>query len=266
MRLALFGQPVRHSLSPQIHQLFARQAGLKIDYRAIDTAPGKLVEALGHFAESGGTGCNITVPLKGEARELAAQSSARAALAGAANTLTLADGQWLAESTDGPGLLMDLERLGVAFTRRRVALIGAGGAAASVLSSLLGANPQSVDVFNRTGARAKGLARRHEHLGAVNGHDLASLGSSDAFDLVINATSMGHSDTLPPVHSTLLVPGGFFYDMNYGPAAKPLTHWCREHGVAHSAGLGMLLGQAAESFTIWTDYRPEIEPVLALLA
>ena len=183
IQLALFGQPVQHSLSPRIHRLFAEQAGLQIDYQAIDTGPGMLGGALKRFAQSGGTACNITVPLKREARALAASCSEQVMLAGAANTLTLADGQWQADSTDGPGLLMDLARQGVTVADQRVALLGAGGAAASVLASLLAAGPASVDLFNRTGPRALKMAQRHQHLVLTTGRDMASLSGAGPFDL-----------------------------------------------------------------------------------
>ncbi len=266
IHLALFGQPVRYSLSPRIHQLFAGQAGLQIDYQAIDTGPGMLGEALECFQESGGSACNITVPLKNEARALAAHCSEQVMLAGAANTLTLADGQWRADSTDGPGLLMDLARQDVAVAGQRIALLGAGGAAASVLASLLAAGPASVKLFNRTGTRALEMARRHQHLGNTTGQDMRSLSAAGPFDLVINATSMGHCGEMPPVHEAMLARGGFFYDMNYGAAATGLEQWSRKHGIPHSSGLGMLVGQAAESFNLWTGYRPDIAPVLDTLA
>lgn len=265
IRLALFGQPVRHSLSPRIHGLFAEQANIPIDYQAIDTAPGALAAALDQLAASGGAGCNITTPLKHEARQLAASCSERVRLAEAANTLTLTDAGWQAESTDGPGLMMDLARLDVQLAGQRIALIGAGGATASVLATLLATQPASIDIFNRTAARAEDLALRHARLGRVAGHELASLDAAKHFDLIINATSLGHAGALPPLHDELLASGGFFYDMNYGKAAASLAHWCRAQAVAHSSGLGMLIGQAAESFFLWTGYRPDIERVLTNL-
>lgn len=265
IRLALFGQPVRHSLSPRIHGLFAEQAQLDVEYRAIDTAPGSLAEALERFAGSGGVACNITVPLKREAQRLAVRCSDRVRMAEAANTLTLADDGWQAESTDGPGLMMDFDRLRIKPAGKRLALLGAGGAAASVLATLLAAGPESIDVFNRTAARADALALGHKGLGQVTGHNLAALATAEPFDLVINATSQGHAGMLPPVHDALLVTGGLVYDMNYGPAATPLANWCGERAIAHSAGLGMLVGQAAESFALWTGYRPDIGRVLNTL-
>lgn len=265
IRLALFGHPVSQSLSPRIHGLFAQQAELPVDYRAIDTAPGTLAAALQRFAAGGGTGCNITLPLKGEAKDLAAGCSERVRLAGAANTLILDDGGWHAESTDGPGLVMDLARLGANPGGQRVAILGAGGAAASVLASLLAAKPRSIDIFNRTAASARALAMRHAQLGAVRGCSMDSLGEAGPFGLVINATSAGHAGALPPVHDKLVGPDGFFYDMNYGPAAEALTGWCREQRIAHAQGLGMLVGQAAESFALWTGFQPDIDPVLKAL-
>jgi len=147
-----------------------------------------------------------------------------------------------------------------------VALLGAGGAAASVLATLLEAEPKFVDIFNRTRVRAETLAQRHAHIGPVRGHEIAALDAAGPFDMVINATSQGHAGGLPPMHSALLAPGGFVYDMNYGAAAKALGQWCESHRIACASGLGMLVGQAARSFSLWTGYQPALEPVLKSLA
>jgi shikimate dehydrogenase len=266
IRLALFGQPVSQSLSPKIHGLFAQQAGLEVTYEALDTAPGTLAAALQQFADRGGTGCNITLPLKGEAAALAVDRSERVQLANAANTLQHDVQGWHADSTDGPGLLMDLQRLRMETAGKRLAVLGAGGAAASVTASLLDSRPASLTVFNRNLSRAEALAERHAHLGNVTARPLHAVSSSGTFDLVINATSLGHKGDLPPLHAAMFSPQGQCYDMNYGPAARGLEEWCAAQGIMHASGLGMLVGQAAESFRIWTGFRAAMQPVLTALA
>lgn len=264
IRLAVFGQPVKQSLSPRIHRLFAEQAGLVVDYRAIECPPGGLGEALETLAERGGRGCNVTLPLKQEAMTLAELRSERVELAGAANTLTRTETGWSAENTDGTGLVADLLRLGLDPAGRRVALIGAGGAAAGVTAALLAAKPATLAIFNRTAERARDLANRHRHLGPVTGHGLDAL-ASERFDLVLNATSQGHAGGLPPVHPDLFETDAHLYDLNYGPAAHPLQAWAQDHDIPYSPGIGMLVGQAAESFRIWTGVEPELEVVIEAL-
>ena len=259
--LAVFGQPVVHSLSPRIHLAFGRQAGLSVAYRAIEVAPGNLADALHALAARGGVGCNVTLPLKHEARSLAHTCSKRVELAQAANTL-LRDGEhWHAENTDGTGLVMDLRRLGLDPANKRVALLGAGGAAAGVCAALLDARPTELRIYNRTVDRALALVERHRSLGPITAEGMDRLGE-EAFDLVLNATAQGHGGQRPPVTADLFSPNGALYDLNYGRAAQPLETWSRETGITYRSGLGMLVGQAAESFRLWTGFEPELEPVL----
>jgi shikimate dehydrogenase len=265
LRLALFGSPVGQSRSPRIHRLFAAQTGLEITYQAFDTPSGALAEALERFATDGGQGCNVTLPLKAEAAALAVTRSEAVRLAGAANTLLREEHGWRADNTDGQGLTADLERGGLALTDRRVAVLGAGGATAGVLGALLRLRPRELLLFNRTRSRAASLARRHEHLGTVSGHSLDELAAAAPFDLVINATSLGHQGRLPPLAANLFATGAACYDLNYGPAATPLAAWCDEHHIPYRDGLGMLVEQAAASFRLWTAQRPDTAPVLEAL-
>lgn len=262
--LAVFGQPVVHSLSPQIHLAFGRQAGLSVAYRAIEVAPGGLAKALDALAARGGVGCNVTLPLKHEAQALAHACSERVELAHAANTLLRDGDNWYAENTDGAGLVMDLRRCGLDPAGKRVALLGAGGAAAGVCAALLEARPRELRIYNRTVDRAITLAERHRHLGPVTAERMDRLGE-EPFELVLNATALGHGGAYPPVTPDLFSPGAAVYDLNYGSAAQPLANWARQAGVAYRSGLGMLVGQAAESFRLWTGFEPEITPVLESL-
>ena len=117
-----------------------------------------------------------------------------------------------------------------------------------MLGALLRAGPAEVVVANRTREKAIELARRHSDLGVIDVCVPRDLEGGQPFDLVINATSLGHGGGAPDISPTWLKPGGFCYDMNYGEAAAPLRRRCGDLGIAYSDGLGMLLGQAALSF------------------
>ena len=122
------------------------------------------------FAAAGGRGCNVTVPFKFEAPGLAARVTERAALAGAANVLRIDAAGWLADNTDGAGLVRDIERNeATPLAGRRVLLIGAGGAAAGALGPLLQARPAEIVLANRTLAKARALVDRHAALAAACG-------------------------------------------------------------------------------------------------
>jgi shikimate dehydrogenase len=267
IRLAVFGNPVAKSLSPAIHRAFAEQCGLNVDYQAIEATDESFPELLTNLARQGGRGCNITAPFKNAAWQLASRSSDSANRARAANTLVFETaGEWYADSTDGTGLVSALlSDPSVELAGSRICLLGAGGAAASVLASLLGAGPNRVVIANRSIDRASQLARSHSDLGNIDVCAPDKLPAKAPFDLVINATSLGHNGRAPGLSGTWLNPGALCYDMNYGAAAEPLRRECLGQGIRYSDGLGMLVGQAAVSFRLWTGKKPDASEVLRQL-
>jgi len=265
----LMGHPVNHSQSPWIHARFAELTGQALCYSLRDVALGQFADSVRAFMAAGGRGCNVTVPFKLEAAALADQVSARCALAQACNTLTFQDGCVLADNTDGTGLVHDIEQnAGVALRDKRLLLIGAGGAAAGVLGPLINAGPAHISVANRTPQRAVDLVMRHQALARLQNTELLALELSaleGPFDVVINATASSLGGHGVPVDARVLRPGALAYDMMYGSAAVPFMDWARAHGAVPRDGLGMLVGQAAESFFLWRGIRPAVAPMLAQL-
>lgn len=268
LQLALFGSPVARSKSPRIHQAFAEQFGLDIDYRLIEASAEAFPGKLESFRSEGGVGCNITLPLKTLAFEQAAHPSQGATLAQAANTLWWDEkGDCHADNTDGPGLVADLEgSLGFDLAGFRILLLGAGGAAAGVLGALLARKPASVTIANRTLSRASELAQRHQSVGEVNAIAVTDLGDFPGADLVLDATSSGHQGTHPTIPYQALASAKLVYSLNYGAAAAPLGELARLADTQFHDGLGMLVEQAACSFEIWTGKKPATAPVLAQIS
>lgn len=267
IRLAVFGKPIRQSLSPRIHGLFARHCDLEVDYQAIEADAESFPIELTDLTQRGALGCNITAPLKRVAWQQADQSSDNANRAEAVNTLVFrGEGDCFGDNTDGGGLVNDLESSGDwRLAGQRICLLGAGGAAAGVLAALLKAGAAGITLVNRTPERAIRLQQGHADLGEIEISDIAGLDSQTPFDLVINATSLGHRGKAPPLLARWLQANGRVYDMNYGPAADPLRRVCAEQELDYSDGLGMLVGQAALSFEIWTGKAPPAATVLAQL-
>lgn len=266
IQLAVFGQYVSKSLSPRIHQMFARQFALPLEYTAIEATPETFASKVRELAGNGARGCNVTVPFKNDAWRLATRSSEEANRAEAANTLVFTAGEWYADNTDGGGLVDDLETgNGIQVHGRRICLLGAGGAAGGVLAALLERKPACIVVANRTAAKALDLAKRHADLGSVTGAGLEAIAEAAPFDLLINATSQGHGGAAPDITASLLTPNGLCYDMNYGAASLPLREQCRQRGIIYSDGLGMLVRQAALSFRAWTDETADTATVLEAL-
>ena len=269
---AVVGNPIEHSRSPAIHQQFAAQTGIALRYDRILAPLDGFARTAREFFDAGGRGLNITVPFKLEAWELArAHLSQRATLAQAVNTLWTEQGALHGCNTDGVGLVQDLQRLTALNADTRVLLIGAGGAARGVLGPLLDAGCARLHVINRTALRAHELIAQHQKLAPVAPHKLTAgsldeIGSPESWDLVINSSSSSLSGEAPAVAPHLYAKNAWAYDMMYAQNATPFMLQAQRDGAAQTSdGLGMLVGQAAESFYIWHGVRPDIEPVLANL-
>jgi len=269
-RYAVAGNPVAHSRSPQIHALYAAQTGEPIVYERLLCPLDGFEATVRAFAAAGGKGCNITVPFKFEAFELAEHRSERALLAGAVNTLRFNDGEgWFGDNTDGAGLVRDIERnAGLPLHGRRVLLLGAGGASAGVLGSLIAARPAQIVLANRTVDKADAIVERHAQWAAEHGVQLSASGldaTGGGFELLVNGTAASLAGAAVPVPDGVLAPGALALDMMYGAAAKPFLDWARSQGALARDGLGMLVEQAAEAFEIWRGVAPDAAAVLAAL-
>lgn len=262
---AVMGNPIAHSKSPAIHQLFAGQTGQSIHYTAIHVDIGGFKQAVGNFVAAGGKGLNITVPFKQEAWELVDRRSERAERAGAVNTIKVEGESLYGDNTDGVGLVNDLGNNQVELTGKKILLMGAGGAARGVLIPLLKQQPQLLFIANRTPDRAKDLADDFADAGNIQGGGYDAL-ETQQFDVVINATAASLQGELPPLPANLLTDSASCYDMMYGAKPTPFMQWAKEHGAGKVLdGLGMLVEQAAESFYIWRGVRPETTPVISKL-
>ena len=265
-RYAVFGTPIAHSQSPRIHAMFARQAGIALDYVAIEAGHDDFAAKL---AASGVRGANVTLPLKEDAFALCAGNvSARARRAGAVNTLLRDNEGWRGDNPDGPGLVRDhTERPGLDLRERRVLLLGAGGAARGVAPALLDAGIHSLYVVNRNSARADALADAMGEPGRVHARGWDALPALGEFDLLVNATSAARGGALPPLPMGLASLRSAAVDLSYGEAAVAFLAWARAAGCTHAVdGLGMLVEQAAESFLLWHGLRPETDGVYAALS
>jgi len=264
-RYGVFGNPIGHSKSPQIHRLFAEQTGQSLSYEPL-LAP---LEDFAGFARvffADGCGANVTVPFKEEAYRLADCLTERAQRAGAVNTLyKREDGTLLGDNTDGIGLVRDLrDNAGITLQGKSILLLGAGGAVRGVLEPLLAQRPASLTIANRTLSKAQQLAAEFAELGTVTASAFEQL--QRPFDVIINGTSASLGGELPPLRDELILPGQTFcYDMMYGATATPFIEWAAARGAMTRDGLGMLVEQAAAAFELWRGVRPESTRVLAEL-
>jgi shikimate dehydrogenase len=263
-RYAVIGYPVKHSWSPFIHGMFAKQTEQVLTYSRLEIAPENLEDQVAMFFDSGGRGLNITVPHKQAVMLLTRFRTPRAEIAGAVNTIASQTEGLLGDNTDGAGLVTDLTRnLGLALKDTRILLLGAGGAARGVLGPLLGAAPEYLEIANRDGNRATQLATEFASLGEVRGCGFDAITATGHFDLVLNATSASLQETIPPVPPSVIGPTTLCYDMAYGKGDTVFTRWARTAGAGRAeTGWGMLVEQAAESFHLWRGINPDTKPVL----
>ncbi|RJG03752.1 shikimate dehydrogenase [Noviherbaspirillum sedimenti] len=261
-RYAVFGNPIAHSKSPEIHARFAAQAGQDMQYERLLAPLDGFAASVHEFMRQGGKGANVTVPFKLEAYALATSLTARAEAAGAVNTLSFKDGTILGDNTDGVGLVADIVvNAGQAIAGRRVLLVGAGGAARGVVLPILDQHPAQLVVVNRTAPRAQELAAQFDgRLMASTFDDLQG-----EFDLVINATAASLAGEVPPLAPALFGSHTLAYDMMYGKEPTAFMRFAAQQGAAVRDGLGMLVEQAAEAFFVWRGVRPLTAPVYQAL-
>ena len=269
LRFAVIGHPIAHSRSPDIHQAFAKQIGIELLYERIDADPNQFESVVQAFFKAGGSGLNITVPFKERAWQMAAQNlSERATDAQAVNTLWMSQHKLHGCNTDGVGLVADLKQLGMLKPGQSILVLGAGGASRGVLGPLLASDCKTLHVANRTAERAHELIQQWGKRHPADAQKLSASGLQlDAlpgkWDLIINATASSLQGDLIALPSSLLADNAFAYDMMYGASQTPFMQAARQAGAALvSDGLGMLVGQAAESFRLWHGRMPAVEPVI----
>jgi shikimate dehydrogenase len=275
-KYAVIGNPVAHSKSPQIHAMFARQTRQEMSYQAILAPLDGFSALIERLRREGYRGCNVTVPFKFEAYNLVEALDERdsrqgvcseaARTAGAANTLTFHDRFINADNTDGTGLVNDIQlNLRRPLRDKRILLMGAGGASYGVLQPLLKQGPKRVLIANRTPEKAKELRDRCVDTPGTETGASSYADIDGEFDVVINATSSGLTGEMPPLPGGIFAADALAYDMMYG-RETPFMTFARRHGASLvSDGLGMLVEQAAESFRIWRDVRPDTAAVIASL-
>jgi shikimate dehydrogenase len=257
---ALIGSPVAHSLSPVIHQAAFDAAGVEWTYAAFDVAAGCGPEAIAAMRVLGIAGLSVTMPHKHDVATVVDRLDPAAEALGSVNTVSWDRDDVVGSSTDGAGFVASLAADGVEIAGADVAVIGAGGAARSVIDALGRAGAASIRIVNRTTARAESASQ----LAAV-----ASVGASDditAAHVVVNASSVGmgvdpaaaDADDLP-CDPALLHAEQVIVDLVYHPLQTAWLYRAERVGARTIDGLGMLIHQAALQQQTWLGERPDVD-------
>lgn len=256
----VIGDPVRHSLSPAMHNAAFEAAGLDWVYVAFEVPRGSGGAAVMAMRDLAIAGLNVTMPHKADAASACDELSDAAARLRSVNTvLRRGDGTLYGDSTDGEGLVRSLVEEEVALEGRSVLVIGAGGAARAIVPSL-----------DRAGARVTVSARRSEpadEVAALTGGATAAYERmADAVagvDIVVNATPLGMQGEPPPFDADRLEPRHTVVDLVYDPAQTPLLEAAAARGCRAVGGLGMLVHQGALAFTLWTGEDAPLDAMRA---
>lgn len=258
----VIGSPISHSKSPRLHGHWLKTLGIKGHYIPMDITSGDLADVLATLPKAGFVGLNVTIPHKEHVLTLADVVTDRAAIMGAANTLTWrADGKLQADNTDGHGFMENIRQAYPEWVPAAgpAAVIGAGGAARAVVAALLDAGAPEVRVSNRTKTRAEVL--RDDFGTKVEVVDWVQAGNMlDGATTVVNASSLGmvgKSEMRLPLDA--LSPDAIVSDLVYAPLNTPFLKAARDKGCRVVDGVGMLIYQAAPGFERWFGVKPDVD-------
>lgn len=266
-RLAVLGQPVSHSASPQLHQPALDALGIVATYIRLEVDPGKLREAFAMMAKLGFIGCNVTIPHKFEAMDSCTEVSAQARLLGAVNTVRFKDGAIIGYNTDGPGFRAAIsDSFGLVLGKSKTLILGAGGGAGQAIAMQCALEkPAELTLVNRDLAKADSLAERLRDVSP--GTEIRTLGFMDpalrdecqSADLIVQTTSLGLKTT-----DSQVIPDSYFsvdtraYDTIYQPPETPFLAAAKRAGCKTDNGLSLLIHQGAIAFQHWF---PGTEPL-----
>lgn len=257
----VIGDPIGHSKSPVLHGHWLARYGINGHYVPLHVNHENLAKVLKTLPDMGFKGVNVTIPHKEHALSLATSVTDRAALIGAANTLTFTSGGIQADNTDGIGFIANIRQNAPGWQPRDepALVLGAGGASRAILSALLQEGVPRIILANRTRARAETL---REQLGArieLLPWEQISQAVKEA-NIVINTTSVGMVGTAPlQVDFAKVRKGTVVTDLVYTPLQTEFLADAEAAGCQTVDGLGMLLHQAAPGFERWFGKRPEVD-------
>ena len=262
--LGVMGWPIAHSLSPVLQNAAIEEAELDYVYISLPVPPEKLKEAVAGLRAMQFTGWNVTIPHKQAIMAELDAVDEDARIIGAVNTVVNRDGHLTGYNTDCIGFMQPLAQQGFLPKGKEATILGAGGAARAVIWGLLRAKVKRITLGVRNPAKAARLAEEFAAYGEIqvlHWEDSAFAEHLAVTDLLVNTTPLGmypHVEGMPPVDWTKLKKDALVYDIIYTPERTRFLCEAQEHGHAIINGEGMLAGQGAAAFTLWTGVAPDL--------
>ncbi len=262
--IAVFGDPVSHSLSPAMHNAAFAALDWNCVYIPCHVKPEQITHAVQAIKSLNFKGVNITIPHKQSVLPFLDEVSEDSKMSGSINTIIHRDNRLIGTSTDGTGFLRSLKEDGnFDITDKNILIFGAGGSARALVYSLIGAGIKSLTIINRNFAKAVDLEERiwNDTGFTATVHELNRLNELDwnSYDLLINTTSIGLHDEQSIMPEHFLAPKHFVYDIVYRKGGTKLYNDAIKTGCQVLSGLSLLLYQGVESFKLWFDTEPPIE-------
>ena len=257
---AVVANPIKHSISPFIHNSAFEATNTNGVYLAWEVDAAELAETVANIRRYQMYGINLSMPYKEQVIPYLDQLSEEACLIGAVNTVVNREGTLIGYNTDGKGFFKSLPSFKI--SKKRLVLLGAGGAAKAILAQAILDGVSQISVFVRSSSMEKtrpylekiqnATGFRVDLLALENIQELQD--SITKADLLVNATSVGMDGSSQPIPTSIVLPEKLMVaDVIYQPFETPFLKWARNQGNQSINGLGMLLYQAAEAFELWTD-------------
>ena len=282
IRLGIFGDPVAHSLSPQMQNAALRACEINIQYGWFHIRANELRSALRFLRQLDFVGINLTVPHKIAGFAQIDATDASASLCGAVNTIRLDEKKLIGSNTDGEGFSRAVRsEFSIDLRDLRIMILGAGGGTGQALACQCALeNCERLVLVNRTPAKTSALVERLRpffagprvlgpvaRLEAVPWDESAVRAQLADIDLIVNATALGMNPSdLVPIPVRLLAPHHIVFDCVYGPSKSAFVRAADEAGARGANGLSMLLHQGALSFSIWFNREAPIEAMRSAIA
>ncbi|MFS9144897.1 shikimate dehydrogenase [Streptococcus infantis] len=269
---AVVANPIKHSISPFIHNSAFEATNTNGVYLALEVDAAELAETVANIRRYQMYGINLSMPYKEQVIPYLDQLSEEACLIGAVNTVVNREGTLIGYNTDGKGFFKSLPSFKI--SRKRLVLLGAGGAAKAILAQAILDGVSQISVFVRSSSMEKTRPYLEKIQNATGFRvDLFALedvqdlqDSITQADLLVNATSVGMDGTSQPIPTSIVLPEKLMVaDVIYQPFETPFLKWARNQGNQSINGLGMLLYQAAEAFELWTGKEMPTDQIWELL-
>ena len=269
---AVVANPIKHSISPFIHNSAFEATNTNGVYLAWEVDAAELAETVANIRRYQMYGINLSMPYKEQVIPYLDQLSEEACLIGAVNTVVNREGTLIGYNTDGKGFFKSLPSFKI--SRKRLVLLGAGGAAKAILAQAILDGVSQISVFVRSSSMEKtrpylekiqnATGFRVDLLALEDVQDLQD--SITQADLLVNATSVGMDGSSQPIPTSILLPDKLLVaDVIYQPFETPFLKWAKNQGNQSINGLGMLLYQAAEAFELWTGKEMPTDQIWELL-